>query len=129
MADQRPFDQHSERTGGYERQYHRQKEVPAEQAREIGLKSRRGQIGDVGAEDHELAMRHVDDAHLAEDDGKADRHKYAEGKQDQASEALHREDCAEITNRIVAEHRTNLRRREGWRCEPIRKARLSQAWT
>jgi len=129
VSDQRPFDQHSERTGGDERQYHRQKEVSAEQAREIGFKGRRGQIGDVGAEDHELAMRHVDDAHLAKDDGKAERHQYVDGKQDQASEALHREDCAEITNRIIAEHRTNLRRREGSRRERIRKARLSQAWT
>ena len=52
-------------------------------------------------------MRHVDDAHLAEDDRKTERHQHVDGKQDQACETLHDEDGAEITNRIVAEHLTS----------------------
>ena len=49
-------------------------------------------------------MRHVDDAHLAEDDRKTERHQNVDGKQDQARKTLHDEDGAEIANRIVAEH-------------------------
>jgi hypothetical protein len=50
-------------------------------------------------------MRHVDDAHLAEDDRKTERHQHVNGKQDQACKALHDEDGAQIANRIFAEHR------------------------
>ena len=50
-------------------------------------------------------MRHVDDAHLAEDDRKTKRHQHVDGKQDQACETLHDEDGAKIANRIFAEHR------------------------
>ena len=106
MADQRPFDQHAERAGGDERQHHREEEVAGEQAGQIVLEEVRRHPGDVGAEDHELAMRHVDDAHLAEDDRKPERHQHVDGKQDQAGKALHDEDGAEIANRIVAEHRS-----------------------
>ncbi len=49
-------------------------------------------------------MGHVDDAHLAEDDGKPERHQHVDGEQDQSGKALHREDGAEIAERIVAEH-------------------------
>src|SRR3978361_807833 len=102
----------------------------------MALKEIRRQPGDVGAEDHELAMGHVDDAHLAEDDRKTERHQHVDGKQDQARKALHDEDGAQITNRIIAEHRYILRGRnfswpqvflttrapwpEGWRRERIR---------
>src|SRR5579863_5897834 len=51
-------------------------------------------------------MRHVDDAHLAEDDRKTERHQHVDRKQDQAREALHHEDRAQITNRVIAEHQT-----------------------
>ncbi len=36
-------------------------------------------------------MRHVDDAHLAEDDRKTERHQNVDGEQDQAGKALHDE--------------------------------------
>ena len=105
MPYQHPFHQHSERPGRDEGQYHREEEVAGEQSGKIGLEEIRGHPGDVGAEDHELAMGHVDDAHLAEDDRKTERHQHVDGKQDQAREALHDEDGAEIANRIIAEHR------------------------
>ena len=105
MADQPPFDQHAERAGGDECEHHREKEVSGKQRRQIVLEGAGGEPGDVGAEDHELAMGHVDDAHLAEDDGKPERHQHVDGKQDQARKALHDENGAEIANRIVAEHR------------------------
>ncbi len=49
-------------------------------------------------------MGHVDDAHLAEDDGEPQRHQHVDRKQDQAGEALHCENGAEIAKRIVTEH-------------------------
>ncbi len=105
MPYQHPFHQHSQRAGCDEGQDHRQEEVAAEQARQIGLEEIRGHPGDVGPEDHELAMGHVDDAHLAEDDRKPERHQDVDREQDQSRKALHDEDGAKITKRIVAEHR------------------------
>ncbi|MCY1185203.1 hypothetical protein D9M73_259620 [compost metagenome] len=55
-------------------------------------------------------MRHVDDAHLAEDDRKSVRHQNVDGEQDKACESLHHKDRAEIANRIVAEHFNSPRR-------------------
>src|SRR5258708_22204438 len=96
----------------------------------MALKEIRRQPGDVSTQDHELAMRHVDDAHLAEDDRKTERHQHVDGKQDQAREALHDEDRAQITNRIIAEHRSALQspgrlasrrsRREKWLSSELR---------
>ncbi|OIQ69574.1 hypothetical protein GALL_488240 [mine drainage metagenome] len=105
MLDQHPLHQHSQRPGSEERQYHREKKIAAKQARKVRLKEIRCHPGNVGAKDHELAMRHVDHAHLAEDDCKTERHQHVDGKQDQARETLHDEDGAQITNRVVAEHR------------------------
>ena len=126
MPDQRPFDQHSERTGRDERQNHREEEVAGKQTRQVGLKEIRCHPGDVGAEDQELAMRHVDDAHLAEDDGEPKRHQHVNRKQDQPGEALHRENRAEIANRIIAEHRSVLRR--SGRLAPRRGCRRARGW-
>src|ERR1700722_14426176 len=50
-------------------------------------------------------MGHVDDAHLAEDDGQPQRHQHIYGEEDQSCKTLHRENRAEIANRIIAEHR------------------------
>jgi hypothetical protein len=83
--------------------------------------------GDVGAEDHELAMRHVDDAHLAEDDGKPERHQDVDREQDQPGKALHDEDGAEVANRIVAEHLVSPSRGQVPRRERIRDAGSSRA--
>jgi hypothetical protein len=102
VPDQRPLDQHPERAGGQEGEHHRHEEVCAEQPGQPGLEVGGGQVGDVGAEDHELAMRHVDDAHLAEDDRQPERHEHEDGEQDQAREALHHKDGAEVGERVVA---------------------------
>jgi hypothetical protein len=107
MADQRPLDQHPQCAGGNKGQGHRQEKISCEQRWQIGLEQVRRHPGDVGAQDHELAVRHVDDAHLAEDDRKAERHQHVDGKQDQARKALHDEDGAQIANRIFAEHLTS----------------------
>jgi hypothetical protein len=53
------------------------------------LKNPRGEKRHVGAEDHELPVRHVDHAHLPEDDGEPQRHQQEHRKQDQPGEALH----------------------------------------
>ena len=67
---------------------HRDEEVAAEQARaDRSGTACEHQTGDVGAEDHELAVRHVDDAHLAEDDRKTERHQHEDGEQDQARQS------------------------------------------
>ena len=79
-----------ERAGDDERDRHRDEEVAGEEAGQIVLEQMRGQIGHVGAEDHELAVRHVDHAHLAEDDRETERHQHEDGEQDQAGKALHR---------------------------------------
>jgi hypothetical protein len=52
----------------------------------------RKQVDGVGANGHELAMRHVDDTHLAEDDGQAQAHEQQHGKQAQPGKALHQAD-------------------------------------
>ena len=72
-------------------------------------------------------MRHVDDAHLAEDDRKTERHQHVDGKQDQACKALHDEDGAQIANRIFAEHRCFSVEERYPRRERIRDAGSSSA--
>ena len=57
-------------------------------------------------------MRHVDHAHLAEDDREAEGHQHVDREQDQAGETLHREDRAEISEGIVTEHVFVLRGRQ-----------------
>jgi hypothetical protein len=47
----------------------------------------------------------INDAHLAEDDRKAERHQDVDRKQDQAGKALHDENGTKVTYRVVAEHR------------------------
>jgi len=79
-------------------------EVAVEEARQIVLEQVRRHPGDVGAQNHEFAVRHVDDAHLAEDDRKTERHQHEHREQDQPGKTLHDEDRGEIANRIVAEH-------------------------
>jgi hypothetical protein len=49
-------------------------------------------------------MCHVDDAHLAKDDGQTKRHQHEHRKQDQAGKTLHRHDRGEITERIPHQH-------------------------
>ena len=102
VADEQPFDSQAERARDDERDRHREKEVTAVQARKIGLEQVRGEIGHVGAEDHELPVRHVDHAHLAEDDRKSERHQKKDREQDQAGEGLHRKDRTEFAKRIAA---------------------------
>jgi hypothetical protein len=87
------------------------KKYPPIEPRQIAREQVRAEIGHVSAEDHEFAVRHVDDAHLAEDDRQAQGHEQINRKQDQACEALHHQDRAEITERI-AEHCVALR--PGW---------------
>lgn len=68
----------------------------------------RAEISHIRAEDHELAVRHIDHAHLAEDDRQTERHEHVDREQNQAGEALHRQNRAEFTERI-AKHRAALR--------------------
>ena len=74
MPDESPFDEHAERARRQERERHRDEEVNAEQRGQELREEIRSHPGDVGAQNHELAMGHVDDAHLAEDDREAERH-------------------------------------------------------
>jgi hypothetical protein len=48
----------------------------------------------VSAQGHELAMRHVDNAHLTEDHGEAKRHKQQNTEQADPGERLHNKDVA-----------------------------------
>jgi hypothetical protein len=63
---------------------------------QVGLGQRREQVDGVGADGHELAMRHVDHAHLAEDDGQAEAHQQQHGKQAEACETLHQGDVHDV---------------------------------
>jgi hypothetical protein len=102
--DQRPFDEKPDRSGGDESNDHGDKEVSTIEPWQIAREQVRAEIRHVGAEDHELTVRHVDDAHLAEDDRQTERHEQVDREQNQAGEALHRQNRAEFTERI-AEHR------------------------
>jgi hypothetical protein len=104
VADQQPFDQQAERARCKEGHDHRNEEIAAIQTGKSRFDEMRAQVGHVGAEDHELAMRHVDHAHLAKDDGKPERHEQEHREQDEAGEALHHQDRSQIGERIVAEH-------------------------
>ena len=62
----------ADRSGDQEGERQRDDQRPVEQAGEGGADHLLDDEGGVGAEHDHLAMRHVDDAHDAEGDGKAD---------------------------------------------------------
>jgi hypothetical protein len=104
MPDHRPFDQEAERAGHDEGHDHRDEEVSAHESGRVILAEMRAQIGHVGAEDHELAVRHIDHAHLPEDDRETECHQHEDREQDEPGKALHRQNRHQIAERIVAEH-------------------------
>ena len=72
-------------------------------------------VGGVGAEHHQLAVRHVDDAHHAEGDGEADGREHQHRAQAQAEEqrlhaeyTLRDELIAAITSRAGVRTRSSL---------------------
>ena len=68
----RAFDENAERAGDHEGERHRDQQRIIEQSRIMDADGFLHGEGDVSADHHHLAMRHVDDAHHAEGDGKAD---------------------------------------------------------
>ena len=72
-ADDAALDQDADRAGDQEGQRHRDQQRVVEQAGIAGADDLLHHEGGVGADHHHLAMGHVDDAHDAEGDGKADR--------------------------------------------------------
>ena len=71
-ADDAALDQDADEARDQERERHRDEQRIVEQAGIAGADQVLHDEGRVGAEHHHLAMRHVDDAHHAERDGKAD---------------------------------------------------------
>ena len=67
------LDQDADEARDHEGNRHRDQERVVEQARTAGADVFLHHEGDVGADHHHFAMRHVDDAHHAEGDGKPDR--------------------------------------------------------
>src|SRR5690554_4161058 len=63
-----------------------------------------GHVGDVGTENHELPVRHIDDPHLAEDDGQAQGHENKDRKQNQTGKPLHGKDRGQLGGREIREH-------------------------
>ncbi len=72
-ADDALLDQDADEARHHESQRHRDQQRIVEQPRAAGADVLLHHEGDVGADHHHLAVRHVDDAHHAEGDGKADR--------------------------------------------------------
>ena len=72
-ADDALLDQDADQAGHHEGKRHRDQERIVEQARTAGADVFLHHEGDIGADHHHLAVRHVDDAHHAEGDGKPDR--------------------------------------------------------
>ena len=71
-ADHRPLDDDADAPGDEEGERQGDQQGRVEEARKRGADHLLHDEGGVGAEHHHLAMRHVDDAHDAEGDGKAD---------------------------------------------------------
>ena len=108
-ADEAALEQVSEGEGDAKRDHDRGKQVPGHQRRQVSLEEVCRQVGRVGAECHQLAVRHVDDAHQAEHNRQPERHQQQDREQTQAVEDLHRED--------IEGHQRNPVRPAGGRCE------------
>ena len=89
VAYQQPFGRQASGPGDDEGDRHGDEEVAGIGGRQIRLENVRRHVGHVGAEDHELPVRHVDHAHLAEDDGEPQRHQHEHREKNEAGEALH----------------------------------------
>jgi hypothetical protein len=63
----------------------------AHQTRHEALEEQRGAVTAIGTHRHQFAMRHVDHAHQAEDDGKPQGHEHQNGENAQPGESLHGE--------------------------------------
>ena len=115
--DDRPLDQHAGQR--------RRPGTPPESATRIDSADVLGHqqlhdVGRVGAEHHQLAVRHVDDAHDAERDGQADRDEHQHRAEAQAEEQRldrRRRSCATVSMRAT--------RRRPRRAAPRRPARRS----
>ena len=72
-ADDALLDQDADESGKEKRERHGDEQRIVEQCRIVLPDQFLHDEGDIGAEHHHLAVRHVDDAHHAERDGKPDR--------------------------------------------------------
>jgi len=96
VADECPLDQPAGDERKKERQQHGERKVVRQQRRCMLFDERRAEIDGVGADGHELAMRHVDDAHLAEDDRETETHQQQHREQAQPREALHQANVQQL---------------------------------
>ena len=92
-ADHAALQQHAHQRRGHEGHRHRRQQVPVKGTGQVALKQALHHVGGVGANHHQLAVRHVDDAHQTVGDGQAQRH-----QQQDAAEA----DAAEHRAQLVA---------------------------
>jgi hypothetical protein len=96
MADHDVLDHEPDAGSQEERHDDGENEVRVEQPGRKGLAQDGQTVGRVGADGEEVAVRHVDDAHLPEDDGEAERHQQQDTEVAQAIEPLHGEDRHEL---------------------------------
>jgi hypothetical protein len=92
LADHRQFHQPADGAGDEEGQDDGEEEVIGPEGRGVLFGQRGNHEGGVGADGEELAVGHVDHAHLAEDDRQPQSHQQQDAEHGQAVEALHGRD-------------------------------------
>ncbi len=65
MSDERPLDGHPGRAGGEESEDDRHQQIDRVEVGQKSLEQIGRQVGHLGAQDHELAVRQFDHAHLS----------------------------------------------------------------
>ena len=85
-ADDAALQRRTHERSGHEGHRHRGQQVPVKQARQEFLKHALHHVGGVSADHHQLAVRHVDDAHEAIGDGQPERHQQQDGAQAETAE-------------------------------------------
>jgi hypothetical protein len=88
-AHQEVLDDEAESTREQEGNDDREEKVPLGEPGSPALADLGEHVRRIGADGEKLAVRHVDDAHLAEDDGQPQRHQEQDRKVAQAGEGLH----------------------------------------
>ena len=128
----------ADRAGDQEGERHRDQQRIVEQHGIVVADDLLHHEGRVGAEHHHLAMRHVDDAHDAEGDGKADRREQQHRAERQAVPGVlhHVPDCERMADRSPCAAAAACTTAGGWsaagrraaRARPGRRGRGSRRW-
>ena len=89
MSYQASFQQIADSARDNEGQHNADKDKAIHQTRQERLKKFCGRVGAVSAQRHELAMRHINDAHQAENNGQPECHQHQHRENRESREGLH----------------------------------------